>query len=83
MLDYLPFLEGYSIIQLGPPKSFIGKSLRELNLINQYGVQVIAIKDSSPDRMNLIPTAEFIIKQNNLIILLGPNEALDKLRDMD
>jgi len=83
MLDYLPFLEGYSIIQLASPKSFIGKSLRELNLINQYGVQVIAIKEGVPARMNLIPTAEFIIKDSDIIILSGPNEALDKLRDMD
>ena len=83
MLDYLPFLEGYSIIQLASPKSFIGKSLRELNLINQYGVQVIAIKEDVPARMNLIPTAEFIIKPSDIIILSGPNEALDKLRDMD
>ena len=82
MLDYLPFLEGYSIIQLASPKIFIQKSLRELNLINQYGVQVIAIKESVPDRMNLIPTAEFIIKDSDTMILLGPNEALDKLRDM-
>ena len=83
MLDYLPFLEGYSIIQLVPPKSFIGKSLRELDLINQYGIQVIAVKEIVPDRMNLIPTARFLIKDSDIMILLGPNEALDKIQDMD
>ena len=83
MLDYLPFLEGYSIIQLASPKSFIGKSLRELNLINQYGIQVIAVKEIVPDRMKLIPTARFIIKDSDTMILLGPNEALDKLREID
>ena len=70
MLDYLPFLEGYSIIQLVPPKSFIGKSLRELNLINQYGIQVIAVKEIVSDRMNLIPTARFLIKDSDIMILL-------------
>ncbi|MBW1768283.1 MAG: TrkA family potassium uptake protein [Deltaproteobacteria bacterium] len=83
MLDYLPFLEGYSIIQLAPPKGFIGKSLRELNLINQFGIQVVAIKEIVPDRMKLIPTARFIIKDSDTMILLGPNEALDKLREID
>lgn len=83
MLDYLPFLEGYSIIQLVPPKSFIGKSLLDLNLINQYGIQVVAVKEIVPDRMNLIPTARFQIKDSDIMIILGPNEALDKLRDMD
>lgn len=83
MLDYLPFLEGYSIIQLAPPNRFIGKSLRELNLINRFGVQVVAVKEIVPDRLNLIPTAQFVLKDSDIMILLGPNEALDELRKLN
>jgi len=81
MLDYLPFLEGYSIIELIPPKGFIGKNLRELNLTNRFGVQVVAVKDHTTDRLSLIPKAQFILKDGDIMILLGPNEALDKLRE--
>ena len=80
MLDYLPFLEGYSLIEFSPPSQFIGKSLRELDLINRFGVQVVAIKELVPDRMNMIPTAQCILKDSDIIILLGPNEGFDKLR---
>jgi trk system potassium uptake protein TrkA len=83
MLDYLPFLEGYSIIQLAPPNRFIGQSLRELNLINRFGVQVVAVKEVVPDRLNLIPTAQFVLKDSDIMILLGPNEALDELRKLN
>ncbi len=83
MLDYLPFLEGYSIIQLTPPSRFIGQSLRELNLINRFGVQVVAVKEVVPDRLNLIPTAQFVLKDSDIMILLGPNEALDQLRKLN
>ncbi len=83
MLDYLPFLEGYSIIQLSASKEFVGKSLSELDLINRYGVQVVAIKEIVPDRLNLIPTARFVLKDSDILILLGPNEALDKLREKE
>ena len=83
MLDYLPFLEGYSIIQLAPPNRFIGKSLRELNLINKFGVQVVAVQEVVPERLNLIPTAQFILKDSDIMILLGPNEALDELRKLN
>ena len=83
MLDYLPFLEGYSIIQIAPPNRFIGKSLRELNLINRFGVQVVAVKEVVPDRLNLIPTAQFVLKDSDIMILLGPNEALDELRKLN
>jgi trk system potassium uptake protein TrkA len=83
MLDYLPFLEGYSIIQLASPNRFIGKSLRELNLINRFGVQIVAVKEVVPDRLNLIPTAQFVLKDSDIMILLGPNEALDELRKLN
>ncbi len=80
MLDYLPFMEGYSIIELSPPKQFTGKKLRDLNLINRYGVQVVAIKEAAADRLDLIPTGQHMLKDNEIMILLGPNDALDKLK---
>jgi len=81
MLDYLPFIEGYSIVQLSPAMSFIGKTLRELNLINRYGVQIIAVKEIVPDRLNVIPTANYVLKDSDILIVLGPNESIEKLRD--
>jgi trk system potassium uptake protein len=80
MLDYLPFLEGYSIIELAPPKRFTGKTLRELDLINSYGVQVIAIKELIPERLNFIPTGDSVVKDSDILILLGANDGLEKLR---
>jgi len=80
MLDYMPFMEGYGIIELAPPKSFIGKTLRELDLINRFGIQVIAIKEIIPERMNMIPKAQFVIKDSDIMILMGPEKALDLLR---
>ena len=81
MLDYLPVLEDYSIIELSPPKNFVGKSLRDLDLINRFGVQVIAVKELVPNRLNMIPTACFVIKDSDILIMLGPNESFDKLKE--
>ena len=80
IIDYLPFVEGCSIIELAPPKHFIGKTLMDLDLINRYGVQVIAIKETVPENINLVPTGKSILKDSDLMILIGANEGLDKLR---
>jgi trk/ktr system potassium uptake protein len=80
MLDYMPFMEGYGIIELAPPRSFIGKTLKELDLINRFGIQVIAIKEIIPERMNMIPKAQFVIKDSDIMILMGHEKALDQLR---
>ncbi|HJX34780.1 MAG TPA: TrkA family potassium uptake protein [Desulfatiglandales bacterium] len=81
MLDYMPFMEGYGIIELAPPRSFIGKTLRDLDLINRFGIQVIAVKEIIPERMNMIPKAQFVIKDSDIMILMGPDKALDQLRN--
>jgi trk system potassium uptake protein TrkA len=80
LLDYLPFLEGYSIIELKPKESFVGKELKELDLINKYGVQVIAIKKVASGKLSMIPTGKHVLKGDEVMILLGPNDGLDLLR---
>lgn len=80
MLDYLPFIEGYSIVELAPPKDFVGKTLRELNLINRFGIQVLAVKEIIPKGLTLIPKADFQVKDSDALIVLGPDETLEKFK---
>lgn len=79
ILDYLPFLDNYSIIEWAPPNKFIGKTLKELDLINRYGTQIIAIKSLVPEKIQMIPKAGFVIKDSDILILLGPNEGIKQL----
>lgn len=81
MLDYMPFSPDYSIVELAPPKGFVGRPLRDLDLINRYGVQVVAVKELIPDRLNMIPTGKFVVKDSDILILLGPNKSLERLRE--
>jgi trk system potassium uptake protein TrkA len=80
ILDYLPFIEGYSIVELAPPKEFVGNSLKDLDLINRFGIQVIAVKEIIPERLTFIPTGTFLIKDSDALIVLGPDESLKKLQ---
>jgi trk system potassium uptake protein TrkA len=81
MLDYLPFIEGYSIVEIAPPKYFIGQTLKELDLINRFGIQVIAVKEIIPEGVTLIPKANFQVKDSDVLIILGPDEALERLQE--
>lgn len=81
MLDYLPFIEGYSIVELAPPKDFVGKKLKELDLINQYGIQVLAVREILPQGLILIPGGDFQVKDSDALIVLGPDEILEKIKE--
>lgn len=79
LLDHLPIMDGFSIIELAAAKKFIGKSLKDLQLRNTYGVQVIAIRELVPERMTMSPTADFVIKPSDIMVVMGSNEALAKI----
>ena len=81
MLDYLPFIEGYSIVEMAAPKDFVGKTLKELDLINRLGIQIVAIKEIIPTGMTFIPKGSFRLKDSDALIVLGPDEAMEKLKE--
>jgi len=82
MMDYLPLTPEYGIMEIAPPSRFIGKSLADLKLRNKYGVQVIAVKELVPERMNLIPPPEFILKDSDSLVVIGRTEDLERLKKM-
>lgn len=83
IIDYIPLSEGYSIVDWIPSESVIGKSIGDLNLKNKYGIQVISVEETIPDRMKLIPRSNHIIKKSDVLIVVGRNEDLERLKNLD
>jgi trk system potassium uptake protein TrkA len=79
ILDFMPLMDGYSVMEWKCPKNLIGKTLMEANLINKYGVQVIAIKDVKSQKLNAVPKAQYEFCEGDVLFLFGPNDALDKV----
>lgn len=82
-IDYLPLIPGYSIVEMPAPQPFVGKSLRQLALRNTLKVQLIAIQRGAPNpEFNMVPKAEDVILDGDVLILLGSDEDLDRIRDI-
>ncbi len=82
VLEYLPLVSGFSVQEIAPPEKFIGKSLKELDLRNKYGVQVIAVKELIPGKTTFAPHAEFVIKDSDILIIIGEEKALGKINSI-
>jgi trk system potassium uptake protein TrkA len=78
ILEYLPLYAGYGIQEIAPPEKFIGKSLKELDLRNKYDIQVIAIRELIPEKITLVPKSDFVIKDSDILIIIGEEDHLDK-----
>jgi len=82
ILECLPLLSGVSIQEIAPPEKFIGKSLRDLDLRNKYGIQVIAVREIVPERTVYVPKADFVIKDSDILIVMGDEKKLEKLTSL-
>ncbi|HAR35977.1 MAG TPA: potassium transporter TrkA [Acidobacteria bacterium] len=79
VLEYLPLAENISIQEIVPPEAFIGKKLRDLDLTNRYRVQVIAVRQLVPDQLIFIPGADFVVKDSDVLVVMGEEESIAEL----
>lgn len=80
ILDYIPLTEDYTICELVPPSNFIGKTIGELHLRNKYHIEVIAIREILPERIQLVPKADFVIKDSDILVVMGREDDIKKIR---
>lgn len=69
-LEYLPFGETLVLRELDVD-TFSGKTLRQIDLTNRYGVQIIAIKKAGEDKFRFIPKADDLLQTGDALMAIG------------
>lgn len=82
ILDFIPLTEDYTLIEIAPPKEFIGKSLKELKLKTLYQVYIIAVNQLIPPAFILSPPGDFVIKDSDGLVLLGREKDIGKIKEL-
>jgi len=80
ILDYIPLSEDYTISEVVPPASFMGKTIGELRLRTKYHVEVIAVREMLPDRVRMVPKADFVIKDSDILVVIGKTADIQKIK---
>ena len=83
MLDFIPLSAEFDLIQIEPPKEFVGVSLKDLNLRAKHEVHIIAIKKNYPEDFVLVPSADYIIQATDTLIILGKSEDIKKIKILE
>jgi len=88
VIEHLELSDNSSIVEIVAPKDFINKNLRELDVRAKMGLNVIAIKRKIPsaskkgeeDVVNISPKAEDMIAKGDILVVLGPNENIERMK---
>ncbi len=82
ILDFIPMVENYTLVELAPPNSFIGKTLSGLDLRVKHNVYVIAVKEVLTDNFILVPPADFVVKDSDILFVIGHKDEIAKLEKL-
>ena len=80
VLDYIELSKDYGILEVPAPKSWIGKTILELNVRAKLGVNIIAVENEKTT--NVSPSANYRIEAGDIMVVLGDNKALDTVQKL-
>lgn len=80
VMDYIPLSEDYTIFEMAPPNSFLGKTLAELQLRNRFSIEVIAVRDVISDNVHMVPHAGFVVKDGEVLVVIGKEADIRKIK---
>ena len=80
VLDYIELSEDYGILEIPAPKSWVGKTLKGLNIRAKLGVNIIAVE--SGEVTNVSPSADYLIREGDVMVVLGDNYSLEAVQKL-
>ena len=84
--EHIDLSSACSIIEIKAPKDFVGKSLKQLSVRVKYGLNIVAIKsidETGAESINTTPEADYKIKALDKLMVVGPNENIEKLKQKE
>lgn len=77
LLEYLELSPDFSMAEIQPNPEWIGKTLVQLRLRDQFGVNVVAIR--SGDVTNALPKSDTVLHEGDMMLVVAGEKTLLKL----
>lgn len=80
VLDYIELSKEHGIIEVPAPDRWVGKTLKEINVRANLGVNIIAIKREA--QINVSPGADYRILSGDVMVVLGDAASLTAVQKL-
>ncbi len=78
--DYISLSGDYAIVERSVPKSWTGKQLRELSILEKYNVAVVALRRGREMLMN--PNPEKRLLESDQLVMMGRQHELTRMEKL-
>lgn len=80
-LDFIELSPDYAIVELPLPNVWQDKTLAEIGVRKQFGINVLAVRRGEKE-IQVSPQAEFLLKHGDVLIVVGKNQNIRKLEKL-
>lgn len=76
ILDYIELDSQFSIFEVEVPKTWIGKTILQVDIRKKYNINIIAIKENGVTNVNFTP--DYIFTKEATLLVIGEYKAIEK-----
>ncbi len=86
VMAHLELADKHSLVELRPPRGFVGKSIRDLDIRRRFHVNLVAVKrvrqlddGRTHEEVNDVPSPDYVIQAEDVLVVVGRDDDLAKL----
>ena len=83
VVDYIGVSDEFSIVEIHPPKSWVGNSLGKLGVRAKHQINVLAIRHGEGGQVDVNPQPDKVIGPDDLLIVIGTNEQVNSVVELN
>ncbi|HHY11267.1 MAG TPA: TrkA family potassium uptake protein [Firmicutes bacterium] len=80
VIDYIELSEDYGVIEIAVQGALVGRTLRNLDLRNKMGFNIVAIKRDN--QVNMYVNPDEPLHETDVMIAIGPNDGIRRLNEI-
>ncbi len=77
VFDFIELADGYSIYEIAPEKKWVGKTIQQVGVRSNYGINIVAVKTGRGLEMN--PRPEYVFRTEEHLLVIGHRDVIAKL----
>lgn len=82
VLNFIELSDDFGIVELGAPKSWQNRTIRDLDVRAKYHVNIIAIRKAPNGELQVAPGGDHVVEPKDAVVVLGRNEDINRLHDL-
>lgn len=82
VLDFISLNDEVEILEVKVPSKYIGKSILDTNIRQNYGLNIIALERADVDKIETRIDPKYIFKEGDCIVVIGEKKALRKFESL-